>query len=191
MNLYFRLIWTLIRSWWLPAIEIDEALERPFRVLPNDIDLNMHMNNGRYLTMVDLMIVEFFGRTAFLKALFKNKWYPVLGGACITYRRELKFAEKYSLRFFHVGSDEHWNYLRFEYLNTAGQICAVGYSKGAAKSRAGLVRNAVSYAAMGIEFDPQPLPAAVQNWIEAEKGMIAPNPVPDARDRHQEHPIHG
>jgi acyl-CoA thioesterase FadM len=141
--------------------------------LPNDIDINRHMNNGRYLTMVDLMIVEFFARSGFLKVLLRNKWYPVIGGTCITYRRELGFAQRYTLRFQRVASDTHWNYLKFEFIDEAGKICATGYSKGAAKSRTGLVPNAKSYAAMGLAPDFAPLPDAVAHWIESESALIS------------------
>jgi acyl-CoA thioesterase FadM len=41
---------------------VGQTLQRQFRVLPNDIDINGHMNNGRYLTMLDLRIVEYFIR---------------------------------------------------------------------------------------------------------------------------------
>lgn len=172
MNLYLRLIWTLIRALRLPGIAPDDTLERQFRVLPNDIDINRHMNNGRYLTMVDLMIVEFFARTGFMKVLMRNKWYPVIGGACITYRRELGFGQKYTLRFRRLASDEHWNYLQFEFVDEDGKICATGFSKGAAKSRKGLVPNAKSYAKMGLTHDPAPLPEAVAHWIESEKALL-------------------
>ena len=55
MNLYLRLIsvlWSaLFRRRNIAALET-AVLE--FRVLPNDLDPNWHMNNGRYLTIMDL-----------------------------------------------------------------------------------------------------------------------------------------
>ncbi|KIN63287.1 Thioesterase domain-containing protein [Sulfitobacter noctilucicola] len=172
MNLYFRLIWTLLRVWCLPAIRIDEPFERTFRVLPNDIDINLHLNNGRYLTIADLMIVEFFGRTGFLRSLFKNKWKPVLGGTTVTYRKQLKLGEKYRLRYRWVGSDTHWNYLRFEFLKMDGTLCASGYSKGAALSRSGLVQTETALQALGKKLEMPVLPEAVVRWVESEKLLL-------------------
>ena len=172
MNLYFRLMWTLLRSWFLPRMGLGETFERQFRVLPNDIDLNMHMNNGRYLTIADLMIVEFFARTGFLRTLLKNKWYPVLGGTVITFRKELKFGEKYRLRYRWAGCDDHWNYLFFEFLTLDGKLCATGYSKGAAVSRQGLVHTDAAFAALGFERDRPDLPEAVLHWVESEKLLV-------------------
>ncbi len=173
MSLYLRLLWTLLRTWRLSDIDIYDTLERSFRVLPNDLDVNRHMNNGRYLTMVDLLVIEYFARTGLLKVLLAKKWYPVLGGAIITYRRELAPFQKYKLRFRYRGSDEHWNYMHFEFVDEDGNVCATGYSKGAAKSRRGLVPCAKCFEAVGIDWDRKPLPAAVTHWIESERALVA------------------
>ena len=135
MNLYLRLIWTLLRTRHLPRINVRDQLERTFRVLPNDLDINRHMNNGRYLTMIDLMVIEYFARTGFLRVLMKNRWRPVVGGSVITYRKELKLGQPYTLRFRWDGSDAYWNYLHFDFVSKEGRICASGYTKGAAASR--------------------------------------------------------
>ena len=52
-------------------IEPGDLIVRGLRVLPNDLDINGHMNNGRYLTIVDLMLVEYFGRSGFAKAMLQ------------------------------------------------------------------------------------------------------------------------
>ena len=54
MNLYLRLILLLFRIQGLPRRGLFDASRVSFRVLPNDCDLNFHMNNGRYLTFMDL-----------------------------------------------------------------------------------------------------------------------------------------
>ena len=43
-------------------------------MLPNNIDIDGHMNNGRCLTMIDLMIVEYFVRVGFASAVIKRGW---------------------------------------------------------------------------------------------------------------------
>lgn len=173
MNLYLRLIWTLLRAWWIPKLSITEPFAREFRVWPNDIDVNFHMNNGRYLTVADLMIVEFFARTGFLKALIRNKWKPVLGGTIITFRRQLKLGQKYRLRYCWTGGDAHWNYLSFQFTTLDGTLCAAGYSKGAAVSRDGLVTNDVSFQALGVAQPKVTLPDAVTAWKESEAKLMS------------------
>lgn len=174
MNLYLRLLWALLRSWRLGPLRAGATLERRLRVLPNDLDLNGHMNNGRYLTVVDLMLVEYFARTGFGRVLMRQGWRPMAGGSFISYRRGLQPLQPYVLRFRLDAADERWNYMRFEFVSSAGEVCAAGYMKGAAVGRDGLVPNAHSYALMGEHgFDlAAPLPAPVRDWLSAERGVI-------------------
>jgi acyl-ACP thioesterase len=56
MNLYLRLLWTLLRAPFKPRIVLGDTIELKLRVWPNDLDVNGHMNNGRYMTITDLAI---------------------------------------------------------------------------------------------------------------------------------------
>jgi acyl-CoA thioesterase FadM len=172
MNLYLRLLLTLLRCWRLPRITTGDTLERRLRVLPNDLDINGHMNNGRYLTVIDLMLVEYFVRTGFARVMLNKGWRPMSGGAIISYRRGLKPFQTYQLRFRLDASDESWNYMRFEFVRD-GRVHAAGYMKGAAVARGGLIPNAESYAAMNLAPLSKPLPSAVTHWLAAEQGVMA------------------
>ncbi len=171
MNLYLRLILTLLRAWRLPRFALGSTLERNFRVLPNDIDINGHMNNGRYMTIVDLMLMEYFVRIGFAGVLIKQGWRPMSGGSFITYRRGLKPFQTYRLRYRIDACDEYWNYMRFEFLD-GDRVCASGYMKGAAVSKNGLVPNVTSYAALQIPVLANAIPEAVQHWLLAEKSIM-------------------
>jgi acyl-CoA thioesterase FadM len=171
MNLYLRLILTLLRGWRLPKLKLGETLERSMRVLPNDIDINGHMNNGRYMTLVDLMLVEYFIRIGFAGAIIKNGWSPMSGGSFITYRRGLKPFQSYTLRYRIDACDANWSYMRFEFI--AGEkLCASGFMKGAVVSKEGFVPNATSYAAVGQPSLSHDLPEPVKHWIVAEDTLI-------------------
>ncbi|WP_159608045.1 thioesterase family protein [Hydrogenophaga sp. PBL-H3] len=172
MNLWLRLAWALLRAWRLPRIEPGTTIERCLRVWPGDIDINGHMNNGRYLTIIDLMLVEYFVRSGFARVMVKAGWRPMSGGAVITYRKGLMPGQGYRLRFALAGADQAWSFMRFEFLREDGTLCAAGYMKGAAVGRGGLVPNAESYALMGQAFKAQPLPAAVEHWLAAERAVM-------------------
>jgi len=125
MNLYLRMLWALLRCWRLPALQPADTLERTFRVLPNDLDINGHMNNGRYLTVIDLMLIEFFVRTGFARVMLREGWRPMSGGAIISYRKGLQPLQRYRVRFALAGSDAAWNYMRFHFLRgQCGQLRA-------------------------------------------------------------------
>jgi acyl-CoA thioesterase FadM len=173
MNLYLRLIWAMFRAWRQPRIVPGDTITRTLRVWPNDIDINGHMNNGRYLTVVDLMIIEYFVRTGFAQAMIKFGWRPMSGGSFVTYRKGLRPFQSYTLSFTLDAADDVWNYMRYEFRKLDGTLCAAGYMKGAAVGRKGLVLNAESYAAGGRVFESKPLPESVAKWVEAERALMA------------------
>lgn len=72
MNLYLRLCWTWLRALLRPPIALGQAIELRLRVLPNDLDLNGHMNNGRYMTITDLALIEYFTRSGFVKIALRR-----------------------------------------------------------------------------------------------------------------------
>ena len=168
MNLYLRLILTLLRALAKPAIVIGETIELNLRVLPNDLDFNGHMNNGRYLTVLDLALIEYMTRAGLVKQSFKNGWKPVLGAAIVSYRKGLKPFSKYSLRFSVVCWDEHWSYIRFEFIRD-GKVMAVGHSKGAMIGKQGIVPSKELYASLGFLHNSPDIPASIQSWLKAEQ----------------------
>ena len=172
MNLYLRLLLTLLRCWRAPRIAVDGVLERTLRVLPNDLDINGHMNNGRYLTVVDLLLVEYFLRTGMAGAMLRQGWRPMSGGSFITYRRGLKPFRSYVVRMRLDSVDAHWNYLRFEFV-CDGKVCAAGYMKGAAVGKGGLIGSEQTYAAMQLQPPEMPLSSPVRSWLAAETGVMS------------------
>jgi hypothetical protein len=73
----------------LPHLDVlgEDALD--MRVLPNDIDLNFHMNNARYLALMDYGRTHLLARTRLLGHIVRSRWQPLLGAAWVTYRRSL------------------------------------------------------------------------------------------------------
>ena len=172
MNLWLRLVWALLRAWRLPRISLGATIERRMRVWPGDLDINGHMNNGRYLTIIDLILLEYFVRSGFARVMAKAGRRPMSGVAVITYRKALAPGQRYRLRFSLAGADQTWNFMRFEFLREDGTLCAAGYMKGAAVGCFGLVPNEESYARLGHAFDLQPLPTAVEHWLAAERAVM-------------------
>lgn len=112
MNLYFRLFMLLFRLYRKPdPIDVLGITTTNLRILPNDLDLNMHMNNGRYLTVMDLGRIEFIVRNGILKLARKHKWMPIAGGISIEYLRPLKLWQKYTITTQCVSWDDKWFYL--------------------------------------------------------------------------------
>ena len=172
MNLYVRLLWTWLRACFKPAIRIGDTIELRLRVWPNDLDVNGHMNNGRYMTITDLALVEYFTRAGFLSVALREGWRPMLGGSMISYRRGLKPFAVYTLRFSLLCWDERWNYMQFEFIGAGGSM-AIGHAKGAVVGRDGIVSSTRTRAAMGMDPSSPAMPPSITRWLEAERLLRA------------------
>jgi hypothetical protein len=45
-----------------------------------------HMNDGRYMTIIDLALIEYLTRSGILNVLVRKGWRPMLGGSMISFR---------------------------------------------------------------------------------------------------------
>jgi len=139
MNLIFRMIALLLTSFFKPGLSIDKPKNMlRLRVLPNDIDINLHMNNGRYLTICDLTRVDMFIRTGLAKTMIKEKWIPVISEHTMKYKKGLKLFQKYTVKMEVTGWDEK----SFKMLHTfivRERVVAEGTSLGVIVSKTGVV----------------------------------------------------
>lgn len=175
MNLYFRLIWTILRSFFKSKIDFSDEIVLKLRIFPNDLDINRHLNNGRYLTILDLGSIEFFLRSGVLFRAIRNGFRPMVGGLIVTYRKGLSLFEQCTLTMRLRAWDDRWNYFKFEFRKKNGQLSAAGYLKGAFVSKAGLVPNNEADEIFGYRRGPCELPQVVENWIRAENHLIEEN----------------
>jgi acyl-CoA thioesterase FadM len=60
------------------------------RVWPNDLDYNLHVNNGRYLALAQISGAHWFVRTGSLGIARQHKAFPVIGDALAKFRHDLK-----------------------------------------------------------------------------------------------------
>lgn len=170
MNLLLRLLATLIgarrRS---PLGPLDESV-MTLRVLPTDVDANLHMNNGRYLSIMDLGRFDLTVRNGLLRATLRRGWRPVVGSVVIRYRRSLDPLQRYELRTRAVCWDEKWIYLeqRFE---RGGEVAAIGLVKALFVGKGGSVPTRDVFATVGFMGDSPPMPESVELWRRSEAAM--------------------
>lgn len=140
----------------------------PFRVWVNDLDTNLHMNNGRYLTIMDLGRLDLMIRAGLGAVILKRRWRPMVGSAVIRFRRGLAPFERYDLKTRIVGWDEKWFWIeqRFE---RSGELIALGAVKGLFRNPAGNVPTAEVLAVLGVTEAPS-IPEWILAWRRAEAG---------------------
>lgn len=98
MNLWLRLIWVLLSASWRGALVIPrDASLLHFRVWLHDLDAIGHMNNGRYLTLMDLGRTDLMLRSGLLRAAVRHKWTPIASAVLIRFRREMRLFQPFRL----------------------------------------------------------------------------------------------
>jgi acyl-CoA thioesterase FadM len=149
MNLIFRMLYVFILSQFREPLSIGNSTSRlSLRVLPNDLDINFHMNNGRYLTICDLNRVDLFIRTGLLKAMFRRKWIPVIAEHTMTYKKPLGMFERFDVMLEVTHWDEKFFYMKHTFSNSE-RVVAEGTSKGCVYARGrGVVSPADAMAAV-------------------------------------------
>ncbi len=97
MNLFFRLIWLAIVARFRTSAPVLGPCRTPFRVLPTDLDVLRHMNNGVYFSLMDLARVDLMLRSGLFAKLRARGWYPVATAETIQFRRSLKLFERFDI----------------------------------------------------------------------------------------------
>jgi acyl-CoA thioesterase FadM len=139
MNLIMRMLWV----WWLSLrrerLPVGRAESRlHLRTLPNDLDVNLHMNNGRYLTICDLSRLDLFIRTGLVHAMRNEKWTPVITEHTMVYKRSLRLFQKFEAVMQLTHWDERSFYMTHQFL-VGDRVVAEGTSVGVIRSREAVV----------------------------------------------------
>ena len=134
MNLIVRLIRTIFVAIFRPGLSVMGASKCTFTVLPNDLDINLHMNNGRYLQIMDLGRIDWLLRTGILQNALAHKRRLLLGGVTMRYLRELRVFERYQVITHLVGWDARFFYIEHRFENKRGQLVALGAARAAMRS---------------------------------------------------------
>jgi Predicted thioesterase len=98
MNLWLRLLWLFASARFRPKLEMPRGISvLRFRVWPHDLDLSLHMNNGRYLTIMDQGRIDIMLRSGFWRAVLRHKWVPIASAIKIRFRREMRLFNRFRL----------------------------------------------------------------------------------------------
>ena len=168
MNLIFRLIKVMIaaRFFSAPLGVLDLSVIR-MRVWPNDLDFNLHMNNGRYLTLMDLGRVDLMARSGSLKIFRRLHWMPVVAAQTITFRRSLKLFQRFELHTRVVCWDEEFIYMEQTFV-ADGRLAALALVRGAFVEAGRRLSSGKVMEAVGIQRRSPAMPSGIKAWTAVE-----------------------
>ncbi len=147
-------------------LTISDVARTPMRVWPTDIDVLGHLNNGMYLSMMDLGRFDLLKRAGVWKTMTDAGIYPVVGSETITFRRSLQLWQRFVMESRIVGYDDRSVVLE--------QRCVVGdeiFARAIVRGRflrkaGGTVSVAELADALGIELPELTPPAWIDRWAD-------------------------
>lgn len=70
------------------------------------------MNNGKYLSLMDLGRMDLMLRSGFWSQVRERGWYPVAAGVSITYRKPLTLGQRFDIETKLLGNSGQWAYVQ-------------------------------------------------------------------------------
>ena len=160
-----RTLLMMLTSRRKPHIDFREVGRLRLRVMPNDTDILRHVNNGIYLSLMDLGRMDLMIRSGKWQQLRKLGWYPVATNTTLTYRRSLQAWQRYVLETKVIGFDDKAMYVEQRFVSGGG-VYAVGYMRGRFLKRSGGTVGVAELGELaGIDPAAMPVPEWMTNWV--------------------------
>ena len=135
-----NLLWRTLLSFWLSnrhaLVGPFDVVTTRFRVLPTDLDIYRHMNNGRYLSIADIGRFDLLKRNGLFDKMKRLGWYPVVASSTISYRKSLMPWQRFAVESRFLGYDERAVYLEQRFV-VKGEVYARMFIRGRFLKRGG------------------------------------------------------
>ena len=130
-------------------------------VMPQDIDPFLELNNGRYVTLLDLGRFGFAVNVDINKFLKTNNWSMTITGTFNNYRHRLRLFQRFQLKTKILGYDENWFYF-FQKAVRNEKTHMASLVKFSFTSKNGIVLPKEVIKAMGEDYDP----TKIEGWVK-------------------------
>ncbi|MCA0378032.1 MAG: thioesterase family protein [Actinobacteria bacterium] len=181
MHMIFRTLWHL---WFVGPrgrkLTFNDVSRSRFRVWPTDLDILNHMNNGKYLSIMDIGRFDLMQRNGVWQ-LFKDEgWYPVVVGQTISYRKSLNPWKRFWIESKILGYDDQAVYMEQRFVRPDAKHRPEVYARAYVRARilrrsGGVVPVAEIIEKSGANPDELFVPAELLEWGQMTK-------LPSTRD---------
>lgn len=156
--------------WPLPPLSVLDEDRIPMHVWPQDIDFNLHMNNARYLSVMDYARMHLLARCRLLEHAIRSRWQPVVGAVWMTYRRSLPLFSAFTIASRLICWDDRWFYIEQRFIASEG-LAAAGWVKGMLRGAHGSInpQEALERVVPGVVSPPMPDTIVQWNKLTREK----------------------
>jgi YbgC/YbaW family acyl-CoA thioester hydrolase len=165
MNLWIRLLLRLLTLPFRGPVPLLGPCLTRFRVLPLDLDPLGHVNNGRYLTWLDLARIELLWRSGLLRTIRRHGYYPIVASETIHFRRPLTLMERVDVETRVLGWDVRSFYIQHT-LRRVNESASLAIVRARFLSPQGPVTPQEVLALLGVTEPSPRLPWWVAEWVE-------------------------
>ncbi|WP_375387445.1 acyl-CoA thioesterase [uncultured Amnibacterium sp.] len=165
--MWFRTLLLQLTWRFRPRLGIHDVARLRMRVLPTDIDVLRHINNGIYLSLMDMGRWDLLLRAGVWQRMSAAGVVPVVASSTMTYRRSLQLGQRYVLETRIIGYDERSVYVEQRF-TVRGEVYARGILRGAfLRRRGGVVRTAELGELLGVDTAALPVAPWIADWATA------------------------
>jgi len=161
VHLLFRTLLHSVLAALRPPLGAYEVARTAFRVLPTDLDVLRHMNNGVYLSILDLGRLALLRRYGILATFRRNGWYPVVVSETISFRKSLQPWQRFEVESRILGYDERAVYVEQRFVRD-GEIYAQAFVRARILRRTGGV---VPIPELLAQVPPAPAGLRAPDWL--------------------------
>ena len=173
MNRWLRLVYFFLVVRFRTKVHFLEPVEVPFWCWPADLDIYNHMNNSRYLNLMDIGRADLVIRCGLWDQLKAHSYFLIVEGQTIRYKKSLKLGQAFVIRTQVLGWNDKSFFLRQTFVRR-GEVMADAVVKGRILRKArGTVPPAEVLKLAGAEGTESPaLPAVVRDWDKGVQEML-------------------
>ncbi|QZY52182.1 thioesterase family protein [Leucobacter tenebrionis] len=136
MHMLFRTFWHL----WFVAprgrrLGFGDVSRSRFRVWPTDLDVLRHMNNGKYLSVMDVARFDLIQRNGVVDLFKREGWYSVVVGQTISYRKSLNPWMRFWIESRILGFDDQAVFIEQRFVRPDAQGRAEVYARAVVRGR--------------------------------------------------------
>ena len=121
----FKMLWVWLTYRQRGRIGPFDSADIMARVMPWDLDLNLHMNNGRYFSIADIGRFDCWMRSGVWNKALTRGWRPVAGDANARFSGSLLLFQKYRLSTRVLGWNQKWFFTEHRFLRGERVMCTV------------------------------------------------------------------
>lgn len=172
MVVLLRLIKAVFLARFKRKIDVFDQARVSMRIWPNDLDLNMHANSGRYVSFMDVGRIDLLARMRLLRKITKLGWRPLVGGTMITYRKSLLPFERFVVKTRILCFDEKWFYVEHVIVNAKGDLAAIANVRALFRGPKGNVTPQEFVVQTGrTDVVSPPMPDYIAQWVRMGSGL--------------------